>query len=91
MNWFGFIRLMNSIFNEDLPDLNKIQRQGLLAVEIAQTFALRIDFLDREKSQHLAKLYRQAAQIPPEAAEKLIEQNTPAGWRDAFEMIDPLL
>lgn len=90
MNWFGFIRLMNSIFNEDLPDLNKIQRQGLLAVKIAQTFALRIDFLDREKCQHLAKLYRQAAQIPPEAAEKLIEKNTPAGWRDAFEMIDPL-
>ncbi len=90
MNWFGFISLMHSIFNEDLPDLDKIQRQGLLAVKIAQTFALRIDFLDREKCQHLAKLYRQAAQIPPEAAEKLIEKNTPADWRDAFERIDPM-
>ena len=90
MNWFGFIRLMNSIFNDDLPDLDKIQRQGLLAVKIAQTFALRIDFLDREKCQHLAKLYRQAAQIPAETAERLIAQNTPADWRDSFVRIDPL-
>lgn len=50
------------IFNQKkLPDLMWIERQGLLFVKIAQTFALRIDFLKPETTLHLQKLYTQAS------------------------------
>ena len=68
MNWIGFIRLMRNIYGRDLPDLEKIQEQGLLAVKIAQVFALRIDFLNEEKCRHLSRLYRHTLELPSEAA-----------------------
>lgn len=44
MRFWKFIKLFRMIFSQKLPDLDAIQKQGLLAVKIAQTFALRIDF-----------------------------------------------
>ncbi len=87
MNWLGFIGLMRSIYGPGLPDLGKIQRQGLLAVKIGQTFALRADFLDEAKCRHLAKLYRQTLSLPPQDINRLLE-NTPPGWREHFAEID---
>ena len=47
MNWIQFGRLIHSIYshNGKLPDLDWIQRLGLLAVKLGQVHALRSDFL----------------------------------------------
>ncbi len=87
MNWLGFIGLMRQIYGPGLPDLDDIQRKGLLAVKIGQTFALRADFLDEAKCRHLARLYRQTAALPPEDIDRLL-QRTPAGWRESFSSIE---
>ncbi|MBM4310789.1 MAG: AarF/ABC1/UbiB kinase family protein [Deltaproteobacteria bacterium] len=88
MNWIGFVRLMRSIFGSELPDLQKIQDQGLLAVKIAQVFALRIDFLNREKCQHLARLYRHTVEIPAEDMRRLLAQYTDESFAARFESIN---
>jgi ubiquinone biosynthesis protein len=87
MNWLGFIGLMSQIYGPGLPDLDKIQKKGLLAVKIGQTFALRADFLDEAKCRHLAKLYRQTLALPVEDINHLLA-NTPPGWREHFAEID---
>ena len=65
MNWIQFGRLIHSIYGRGgkLPDLDWIQDLGLLAVKLGQVHALRIDFLDREKCEHLARLYRRNATL----------------------------
>ena len=90
MNWFQFIRLIYSIYrnNKKLPDLDWIQQQGLLAVKIGQIHALRIDFLDKDKCIHLAKLYRQAYSLPPQSFNALLSTYTPDNYRANFETID---
>ena len=88
MNWIGFVRLMRSIYGSELPDLQRIQDQGLLAVKIAQVFALRIDFLNREKCQHLARLYRHTVEIPTEDMHRLLRQYTDERFAGRFESIE---
>ncbi|MCX8043330.1 MAG: AarF/ABC1/UbiB kinase family protein [Desulfobacterota bacterium] len=73
MNWIGFVRLLRNIYGPGLPDLDAIQRQGLLAVKIGQVFALRIDFLDQEKCRHLANLYRNTVRTPSEEVRRLLK------------------
>ncbi len=89
MNWLGFMGLMRQIYGPGLPDLDAIQRQGLLAVKIGQTFALRADFLDEAKCRHLAQLYRRTVNLTAENVERLI-MNLPPGWRESFSEIDPV-
>lgn len=61
MRFFAFIKLFSMIFSKKkLPDLDWIQKQGLLFIKIAQTFALRIDFLSPEATIHLQKLFNKA-------------------------------
>jgi ubiquinone biosynthesis protein len=60
MNLFSFLSLLRSIYGKKLPDLEWIQNKGLLAVKIAQHFALRIDFLDEQVCRHLSKLFTNA-------------------------------
>lgn len=61
MRFFAFIKLFRMIFSKKkLPDLDWIQKQGLLFIKIAQTFALRIDFLSPEATIHLQKLFNKA-------------------------------
>lgn len=66
MNWLQFGRLIHSIYRDDgkLPDIEWIQGLGLLAVKLGQVHALRIDFLDEKKCQHLAQLYRKNTPLP---------------------------
>ena len=92
MNWFQFTRLIHSIYrnNKKLPDLDWIQQQGLLAVKIGQIHALRIDFLDKDKCIHLAKLYRQAYSLPPQSFNALLSTYTPDNYRANFETIDDI-
>jgi len=84
MNWIGFIRLMRNIYGRDLPDLEKIQKQGLLAVKIAQVFALRIDFLNEGKCRHLSRLYRHTLELPSEAVKRLLDGYTDPSFRGRF-------
>ncbi len=89
MNWIGFIQLIRNIYGKQLPDLDAIQRQGLLAVKIGQVFALRIDFLNEATCRHLARLYRSAVSLPSEEMDRLLDSYTGADFRDHFEYINP--
>lgn len=88
MNWIGFLQLIRNIYGKNLPDLNKIQDQGLLAVKIAQAFALRIDFLNEDTCQHLSRLYRQTPALPPEAVNRLLDTYGDTAFREQFSVID---
>ena len=90
MNWFQFARLIRSIYGRQrtLPDLAWIQRLGLLAVKLGQVHALRIDFLDREKCQHLAKLYRQTDALAPQDFQKLLALVAPENFAASFDRIE---
>ena len=74
MNWVQFGRLIHSIYRRggQLPDLDWIQSLGLLAVKLGQVHALRIDFLDREKCEHLARLYRRNAVLASQDFQALL-------------------
>ena len=74
MNWFQFARLIHSIYGRGscLPDLDWIQSLGLLAVKLGQVHALRIDFLDRRKCEHLARLYRRNTILAPQDFRELL-------------------
>jgi ubiquinone biosynthesis protein len=90
MNWYQFGKLIHSIYgrNKKLPDLDWIQSLGLLAVKLGQVHALRIDFLEREKCEHLSKLYRCNATLPPEDFDALLRKNAVPGFFDQFESIE---
>ena len=91
MNWIQFGRLIHAIYGRGgkLPDLDWIQGLGLLAVKLGQVHALRIDFLDREKCEHLARLYRRNATLAPEDFLSLLRASAAPGFFDRFESIEP--
>jgi len=90
MNAFQFARLIHAIYgrSKKLPDLDWIQRQGLLAVKLSQMHALRIDFLDPEKCRHLAKLYRQNLPMHPQDLQGMLDEAAPEGFDEQFQSID---
>ena len=90
MNWIQFSQLIHSIYRRGgtLPDLDWIQDLGLLAVKLGQVHALRIDFLDREKCEHLARLYRRNAVLAPENFLSLLRASAVPGFFDHFESIE---
>jgi ubiquinone biosynthesis protein len=87
MRFWKFIKLFRMIFSQKLPDLDAIQKQGLLAVKIAQTFALRIDFLSEERCTHLSKLYTKTTPIKEEDFFELLKSYTDDAWMNHFESI----
>lgn len=91
MNWVQFGRLIYSIYGRggQLPDLDWIQSLGLLAVKLGQVHALRIDFLDREKCEHLAKLYRRNAALPSEDFLTVLRSSAAPGCLEHFAEIEP--
>ena len=89
MNSFQSLWLIYELyFKKGLPDLNKIQSLGLLAVKIGQIHALRLDFLSPEKCQELSKLYRSNNPISPEDIEELIEAQGRDSFRKRFLKIE---
>ena len=73
MNIFGFGKLIFSFYGKKLPSLYKIQKQGLLAVKIAQHYALRIDFLGEEMCTHLSQLYTHSFPAEERTLSELLE------------------
>ena len=63
MNFYHFFRLFYEIFQKDDPNTVWIEKQGLLAVKIAQTFALRADFLSPVACQQLGRLYQHTTPV----------------------------
>ena len=72
MNSFGFMQLISSFYSRKLPDLMKIQKKGLLAVKIAQHYALRVDFLSEDMCAHLSKLYTHSFPVREQKLSDLI-------------------
>ncbi len=89
MNTFQSLWLIRELyFKKGLPNLDKIQSLGLLAVKIGQIHALRLDFLSPEKCQELSKLYRNNNPISPEDIEELIQLQGGADFKRHFSHID---
>lgn len=88
MNAFTFIRLLRQIHGKGEPDLAWIQRQGLLAVKIAQHYALRVDFLDQEVCRHLSQLFGHTESLPAQDAMDLLKERMPSEWFDSVKEIE---
>ncbi len=83
MNWFTIFKLLNEIFWKKVPDVNKIESMGLLAIKIGQVFALRIDLLNEAKCHALSRLYGSVSSIPEESVRPLIDAYVgPCFWED---------
>jgi len=76
MNSLGFGKLIFSFYRKKLPNLYKIEKQGLLAVKIAQHYALRIDFLGEEMCSHLSQLYTHSFSEKKQTLSELLEGDT---------------
>ncbi|MDD2870793.1 MAG: AarF/ABC1/UbiB kinase family protein [Candidatus Gracilibacteria bacterium] len=87
MNIIDFILLLRNIFSKK-PDISKIQKQGLLAVKIAQVFALRVDFLSDESCLELSKLYSQNFSGLDLSFDEIVSNYVDKSWYDYFEYID---
>ena len=83
-----FFRFMRQIVRKKPADLDWIQRQGLMAVKLAQIFALRPDLVGEEKCRQLQQLYQHAASIPPENWEQTLKNKAIPNFFDHFETID---
>ncbi len=90
MNWIQFGQLVHSIYGSKgtLPDLDWIEGLGLLAVKFGQVHALRIDFLEREKCEHLARLYRKNAALAGVDFRALLETALGRDYQRHFASIE---
>jgi ubiquinone biosynthesis protein len=92
MNAIQFSRLIWELYGARgrLPDLDWIEKQGLLAIKIGQMHALRIDFLDRERCMHLCRLYRRNKILDSGRFERLVLDALAPDSRDAFDSIESI-
>jgi len=88
MGWVDFLRLIRMLFGNKDPDLDEIQKMGLLAVKIGQVFALRIDLLGAEKCRKLTGLYSRQNELPPQQFEALIAHNGGNAFLSKFAEFD---
>ncbi len=88
MKFFTFTKFMRQILHKKTVDIHWIQNQGLLAVKLAQIFALRPDIIGEEKCQQLQKLYQNAISIPSENLYKTIDEKGPVNFLENFSSID---
>lgn len=85
MNIFQSLRLIYELyFKKGLPNLNRIQSWGLLAVKLGQMHAQRLDFLPAEKCNELTKLYRNNNPISSEDINLLIQEQGGQKFKDFF-------
>jgi ubiquinone biosynthesis protein len=77
MNTLGVFRLLHELFGPGLPNVDRIQKLGLLAVKIGQLYAVRPDFLSEDKCRALAVLYRKAERSTVANARALLHEDAP--------------
>ena len=90
MRVWTFAKFMREILKSGPADLDWIQSRGLLAVKLAQIFALRSDLIPVEKCRQLQQLYQHASSIPSESVFENLENRAPEGFFDAVEEIDKI-
>jgi ubiquinone biosynthesis protein len=88
VNVLSFVDLMRMIYGRKLPDIERIQSKGLLAIKIAQHYALRIDFLDEGVCRHLAQLYRHNLTLPAERIDELLARSVAPGWHERVRDVE---
>ena len=88
MRLLTFRRFMKQIVSDKPADLEWIQNQGLLAVKLAQIFALRPDILSAEKCEQLQQLYEHAVTIPTEDVEQILLKKAPVEFATRVKDID---
>jgi ubiquinone biosynthesis protein len=69
-------------------NLDWIQKQGLLAVKLAQIFALRPDIISLEKCKQLQTLYSSASTIPTENVFKILKEKAPDSYHENISWFD---
>lgn len=89
MGPLGLLRLWRMLRPGGRPDVEAIERLGLLAVKIAQHMALRVDFLPPEHCLELMRLFRRTEPLSREASRARLEALCPPAWFEAFETIEP--
>lgn len=90
MNAFGFFRLFRSILSPGAEvDEAEIERMGLLAVKIAQMYAVRSDLLGEEKCLALSRLLQQTAPLTPEQFDRRWNELASPALKEALEKPDP--
>lgn len=84
-----FITLFRRLFGPvEKLDTAEIESMGLLAVKIAQMYAIRGDLLGPEKTDKLAHLYEQATPMPEGRFMEVFEEEAPDALRDALDHLD---
>lgn len=82
-----FISLFQSLFQEGQVDAEEIERKGLLAVKIAQMYAVRSDLLGVEKCRSLQTLFETTSPIPFKEVEEVLQSSAPEKFWEEVEDI----
>tara|TARA_Y100000590_G_scaffold208456_1_gene236171 strand:+ start:18332 stop:19549 length:1218 start_codon:yes stop_codon:yes gene_type:complete len=84
------IKTLYNIFFHHPVDADRIQRQGLLSMKVAQTFALRPDVLPFERCQELSKLFSNTKSLDKKTFKDLLTKSVNSGWHSSFQHISGL-
>ncbi|MEM7144093.1 MAG: AarF/UbiB family protein [Verrucomicrobiota bacterium] len=85
-----FLRLFRMLLDDRVTaDLQVIQNMGLLAVKIAQMYAVRTDLLPPEKCQALSQLFDNATPIPFEKFDSAVNRDAPEPLAQHLDNIQP--
>ena len=85
-----FITLFRILFGKGSIDTQRIEKMGLLAVKIAQMYAVRSDILGLEKCRELSSLYEETSPIPWEEVEAILDEHAPDDFWKEVEEVDPV-
>ena len=88
MRLLKFALFMRQVTRKSPANLDWIQKQGLLAVKLAQIFALRPDIISLEKCKQLQTLYSSASTIPTENVFKILKEKAPDSYHENISWFD---
>ena len=88
MRLLTFALFMRQVTRKSPANLDWIQKQGLLAVKLAQIFALRPDIISLEKCKQLQTLYSSASTIPTENVFKILKEKAPDSYHENISWFD---
>lgn len=88
MRLLKFALFMRQVTRKSPANLDWIQKQGLLAVKLAQIFALRPDIISLDKCKQLQTLYSSASTIPTENVFKILKEKAPDSYHENISWFD---